>query len=181
MPKAPAAAPGTTERAVFKIFIRGSIDAVWREITKTDSAQLCMFDMMLVTPGLAPGNPVQMRSKNGKVVGIVGEVIEFDPPHRYGHTFKFTHLNDPACKVFYELKEVTGGVEFTMTLEDLPSGTKTAKQMVPGGDLIIKTLKSVVETGKVPVGTRMIYTMIALTAPFTTPKACKAENWPLVK
>lgn len=41
-----------SERAVFKIFIRGSIEAVWHEITKTDEPQLCMFNMRLDTDGL---------------------------------------------------------------------------------------------------------------------------------
>jgi uncharacterized protein YndB with AHSA1/START domain len=180
MPKTESA-PTATERAVFKVFIRGSIDAVWNEITKTDSAQLCMFDMMLVTPGLAPGRPIQMRAKNGKSVGVVGEVLEFDPPHRYAHTFKFTHLNDPPCKVFYDLKPVVGGVEFTLTLEDVPSGTKTAKSMVPGGKMIVDTLKALVETGKPPFRVRLLYAMFTVMAPFTTPKVCAVENWPLQK
>jgi uncharacterized protein YndB with AHSA1/START domain len=167
-----------TERAVFKILIRGSVDDVWREITKTDTVQACMFNMRLATPGLAPGAPMQMQSKNGKYVGVVGEVLEFDPPRRYGHTFKFTNYNDPPCKVFYDLKPVTGGVEFTMTLEDVPSGTKTAKSMISGGNMIVKTLKSVVETGKPPLGTRMLYSLFALLEA-TTPVICKAENWPL--
>lgn len=167
-----------TERAVFKVFIRGPIEAVWREITKTNQAQGAMFDMVLATPGLVAGAPVQMRSKSGKIVGIVGEVIEFDPPRRYGHTFKFTRLDDPPCKVFYDLKEVTGGVEFTMTLEDLPSGTKTSKQMLMGGNLIVKALKSIVETGKPPFGVRLMYGMFALMEPLA-PARCKAENWPM--
>jgi len=43
-----------SDRAVFKVFIRGTVEAVWREITKTDSLQGAMFNMRLVTPGLAP-------------------------------------------------------------------------------------------------------------------------------
>ena len=58
-----------TERAVFKVWIKGPIDAVWREITKTDSVQRAMFNMRLHTPGLKPGAPFQMRSKDGKIVG----------------------------------------------------------------------------------------------------------------
>jgi uncharacterized protein YndB with AHSA1/START domain len=168
------------ERAVFKVMIKGPIDAVWREITKTDSVQRAMFNMRLHTPGLKSGAPFQMRSKDGKIVGIVGEVLEFDPPHRYVTTFKFTRFDDPPCKITYELKEVAGGTEFVMTLDDLPPGTVTAKQMVQGGTLIINTLKSLVETGKLPLGTRVLYAMFALMGPLA-PKKARVENWPLSK
>jgi hypothetical protein len=167
-----------SDRAVFKVFIRGTVDAVWREITKTDSLQGCMFNMRLVTPSLAPGAPMQMRSGSGKYVGVVGEVIEYDPPRKYSHTFKFTQFDDPPCTVTYELKPVTNGVEFTMTLDNLPPGTKTAKQMVGGGTLIVNTLKAIVETGRPKLGVRLLFRLFRLLEP-TTPARCKVENWPL--
>jgi uncharacterized protein YndB with AHSA1/START domain len=168
-----------TERAVFKVFIRGSVDAVWREITKTDTAQACMFNMRLHTPGLKPGAPIRMRTKNGKYTGVVGEVLEYDPPRKYSHTFKFTNYDDPPCTVTYELKPVAGGVEFTMMLDEMPKGTKTAKQMVQGGQMIVNTLKAVVETGKPPLGTRILYGMFSVLEPFVSPKATRTENWPM--
>jgi hypothetical protein len=121
------AMPDTVERAVFKIVIRGTIEAVWREITKTDSAQQCFFNMCLHTPGLKIGSPIQMRTRSGKYVGVIGKVLEFDPPRRYAHTFRFTNLDDPECKVIYELKEVPDGVEFVMTLEDMPAGERRSR------------------------------------------------------
>lgn len=166
------------ERAVFKVFIKGPIEAVWREITKTESVQQAMFNMRLHTPGLRPGAPFQMRSKDGKLVGIVGEILEFDPPHRYVTTFKFTQMDDPPCRITYELKEVAGGTEFVMTFDDLAPGTATAKQMLQGGTLIINALKSLVETGRLPLGTRLLYALFALMAPFA-PKSTRVENWPL--
>ncbi|MFO0958537.1 MAG: SRPBCC domain-containing protein [Isosphaeraceae bacterium] len=165
-------------RAVFQVFIQGPIDAVWREITKADSVQKAMFDMRLHTPGLKPGAPFQMRSKDGKVVGIVGEVLEIDPPHRYVTTFKFTRFDDPPCKIIYELREVVGGTEFTMTLDGLPPGTATSKQMVQGGPLITKNLKALVETGRLPLGTKVLYALFTILGPLA-PKKTHAENWPM--
>lgn len=167
-----------SERAVFKVLIKGPIEAVWREITKTDSVQQTMFNMRLHTPGLRPGAPFQMRSKDGKLVGVVGEILEYDPPHRYVTTFKFTRMDDPPCKITYELKEVAGGTEFVMTFDDLAPGTTTAKQMIQGGTMIINNLKSLVETGKLPVGTRILYGLFAIMAAFA-PKAVRVENWPM--
>lgn len=166
------------EKAVFQVWIRGTLQAVWNEITKTHEPQGCFFNMQLHTPGLAPGAPMQMRTKSGKYVGAIGEVLEFDPPHRYAHTFRFTDKNDPPCKVIYELKEVNGGVEFTMTLDDLPAGTTTTKQMKQGGPMITKTLKAIVETGRPTFGVRLLYRFIGWMEPFT-PKTCRLANWPM--
>ena len=167
-----------TETAVFKVFIRGTIDAVWHEITRTDAVQACMYNMALETDGLKPGGQIRMRSANGKYTGVVGEVLEFDPPHRYVHTFLMTQLDDPPSKVTHELKAVTGGVEYTLTHEGLIAGSKTAKQATQGGAMIANTLKAVVETGRPSFGIRMLYRMIRVLQ-FLTPKHCKSENWPL--
>lgn len=167
-----------TENAVFKVHIRGSIENVWREITKTDELQQCMFNMRLHTPGLQAGAPMQMRTKNGRYTGVVGEVLVFDPPRRYGHTFRFTNYSDPPCKVFYDLEEVDGGVDFTLRIEDVPVGTKTAKQMKQGGNMIVNTLKRVVETGKPSFGTRMLFLVFRLMEPLS-PRSMRAEKWPL--
>ena len=172
-----------TERAVFQVHIRGDIQDVWREITKSDSLQKAIFNARMHTNGLRPGGKVQMRTANGKYVIVVGDVLEFDPPRRYAHTFRFTTLQDPPCKVIYDLKEVEGGVEFTLTVDDLPKGTQTAKHMNAGGTAIVNTLKAVVETGRPALGTRFGYAMQTLLGPLMLPlifgKKCRSENWPL--
>jgi uncharacterized protein YndB with AHSA1/START domain len=168
----------TTEKEIYRVFIRGSIQAVWREITKTDEIQGAMFNMRLHTTTLGPGAPVRMRSANGKFTAIVGDVLEFNPPHRYAHTFRFTNYDDPPCKVIFDLKEVEGGVEFTMTLEDVPAGTKTAKQMKQGSQMIVNSVKAIVETGRPSLGTRLLYRLIRALE-FLNPKRTRSENWPL--
>lgn len=167
-----------TETAVFRIFIKGSIQAVWHEITKTDEPQQCFFNNRLHTDGLKVGGKVRMRTANGKYTGVVGRIVEFDPPRRYSHTFKFTNIDDPECTVIYDLAEKDGGVEFTLTIENLPVGTKTAKQMTQGGTMIINTLKSMVENGRPSFGTRALFTLFRVLEPMS-PKKCLSENWPL--
>ena len=167
-----------TEKAVFKVFINGSVDAVWREITKTDEPQGCFFDNWMETSEFRPGGKLRMLSKSKKYVGVVGEILEFEPKTRFGHTFKFTHYDDPPCRIFYELVPKESGVEFKMTIEDLPVGTKTAKDMIRGGDMITKALKAIVEEGRPGFGTRALYGMFRLLEPMT-PKSCRSEKWPL--
>lgn len=167
-----------TENAVFKVFIRGPIEKVWHEITKTDEVQQCFFNMRMHANRLEEGGEIRMRTKSGKYTGAVGEILVFDPPHHFGHTFRFTQYDDPPCKVFYDLEEIEGGTEFTMRLEDLPKGSKTAKDMLRGGPFITKTLKAIVETGRPSFGTRVLYGMFGLMEPMS-PKTTRTENWPL--
>ena len=164
--------------AVFKVHIRGSIDAVWREITKTDEIQKCMFNCRMEASNFGVGGKMRMVNDNGKYAVVVGEIIEWDPPTNYAHTFKFTNYDDPECIVRYHLIPADGGVDFTLTLENLPEGTKTAKQMTQGGTMIVNTLKAVVETGKPTFGIRMLYVLFKAMTPLT-PKKCRVDNWPI--
>lgn len=167
-----------TVRLVSRVVIRGKIEDVWREITKTDTPQLAFFGAQMRYKALSAGSPVQMRTPDAKFTSVVGEILEVAPPHRFSHTMKFTAHDDPYCKVTYELKEVPEGVEFTLISEDVPAGTKTAKDMTRGGDFIVKTLKEIIETGRPALGTRVLYALFGLLA-FTTPAKCRSEHWPL--
>jgi uncharacterized protein YndB with AHSA1/START domain len=164
---------------VSRVVIQGRIDDVWREITKTDEPQQAMFGAQMHRLGLAPGSPIRMRTPDGRYTSVVGEILECDPPRKLSHTMKFTAYDDPWCKVTYELREVPEGVEFTLTSEDVPAQTKTAKDMERGGPFIVSTLKAVVENGRPSLGTRLLYGLFGLIGPLMTPKKCASENWPL--
>ncbi len=168
---------GTAEAAYYRVLIRAPIHKVWAELTRTDAVLPFFFNGVCRSPGLAVGAPMRMQSKDGKNTSVAGEVVEFDPPHRYAHTFKFTNLDDPPCVVRYVLEEVDEGTQFTLITENVPAGTKTEKYMVSGGDFITKNLKAVVETGRATAGGRFALFMMRLFAPFT-PKQSRTENWP---
>jgi uncharacterized protein YndB with AHSA1/START domain len=164
--------------ALFRIVINADIDRVWRELTKTDEAQGAVFNAWLHTTGLAPGGKLQMRTGTGKHVLVEGEVVEFDPPHRFVHTHRFTQYDDPVCQVAYELKPVADGVEVTLRVVGMAAGTRTAKSMQQGGDMILKTLKAIAETGRPPMATRLMYSAFGLLE-FVLPKRTRSEHWPL--
>lgn len=166
------------ENQVYRVVIQAPLQDVWDALTKGGEPLPFFFGSVMHTKGLQPGNRICMRTPNGKYTGVVGDILEVDPPHRFVHTFQFTHLDDPPCKVIYELRETPEGVEFTLITEDVPAGTKTQKSMAQGGPFITETLKSLVETGKPSFGKRLILLIIRLTSPLT-PKRCRSENWPL--
>lgn len=166
------------DRLVNKILIRGRIEDIWRELTKNNEPQAAVFNAWLHAQRLAPGAKLQMRTGDGKFVLVIGDVLEFDPPHRFAHTFRFTQYDDPPCTVVYELKPVSGGVEVSLIVENVPVGTRTAKEMTSGGLMILKTLKAVVETGRPTLGIRAMYWVMDRMS-FVLPKRCRAEAWPL--
>ena len=165
-----------TKQLVHRVIIRATMREVWDALTKEGEVLQFFFGSVMHTTGLKPGAQLRMRTPNGKYTGVVGEILECNPPYRFSHTFRFTSLSDPPCRVTYELREVDGGVEFTLTSDDVPCGTKTESQMAQGGGFITSVLKSVVETGRPSFGHRLLLTLIRL---FPNPAACKSENWPL--
>lgn len=178
--EAPAAADtpvaGPTQ-SVMRIEIDGPIQAVWDEITKTGEVIPCFFNMRMECARLEPGATMSMRSRNGRHVGVVGEILEVDPPRRFSHTFRFTDRDEAPVIVDYDLRETdAGGTEFTLTVRDMVPGSKTAKQMTSGATMIANTLKACIETGRPSFGTRMLFVLFAATAPLT-PKRCRTEHW----
>ena len=167
-----------TTKAVFRIVIDGKIETVWHELTKQGEPQAAVFNAWLTAQSLAVGNAMQMRTGSGKKVLVVGKVTAFEPSHRFAHTFRFTQHDDPECEVVYELKQLPAGVECTLIVERMPVGTKTAKGMQDGGTMILNALKQVVESGRVSLGTRIMYWLMARLE-FLLPARTDARNWPL--
>ena len=165
-------------RAVFRVVIDGSQQAIFEELTSLERPLGAIFNSRMATTGLKRGGRIQMRTVSGKYTIVDGDILEYDPPHRFVHTHRFTSHDDPVSIVTYELKPVTGGIEVTLTVDDLPLGTKTAKEMQGGGDFILKNLKSIIEQGRPPFATRLMYWMFGAME-FVLPARSKSEHWPI--
>jgi len=174
---APAAAVDKG-RAVFRIVIDGPQQAIFDELTSVDRPLGAIFNSCMATTGLKRGGRIQMRTASGRYTIVEGDILEYDPPHRFVHTHRFTQYDDAVSIVTYELKPVAGGIEVTLTVDDLPLGTRTATEMERGGMFILKNLKAIVETGRPPLATRLMYAMFGAME-FVLPARSKSERWPL--
>ena len=168
------------KKAMFRVVIDGSQQAIFEELTRTDRPLGAIFNSRMHTTGLRAGGRMQMRTVSGDHTIVDGEIVEYDPPRRFVHYHRFTQMDDPVCKVTYELKPVSGGIEVTLTVDDMPAGTKTEKEMAKGGDFILANLKAIVEKGRPPLGTRIMYAMMGAME-FMLPGRTKTANWPLEK
>jgi hypothetical protein len=167
---------GNAEDAVFRTFIKADIQRVWREFTKQGETQGAVFNAWRHSASaLGAGVPKQMRTGTGRHVIVDGTVEVFEPPNRFVHTHRFTQFDDPLCRVSHELKPVGGGVEVTLRVLGLPSGTPTAKSMAGGGTRILATLKAVSETGQPTMGTRLMYWVFDQME-FVLPARTKSEH-----
>lgn len=168
------------DREVYRVRINAPIDTVWSELIDMTSPRPFFWNGSWDTPEFAPGNPYRVASNQGKVVAVIGRILEMDPPHRLVTTFRLTTLPDPPSQVTYLLEEKDGGTEFSLITERVLAGSKSEKSMADGSRFIVENFKQYIETGKVTFGARMVLAMYSLMAPLT-PKAMRAENWPLDK
>lgn len=166
------------ERAVYKVLIKAPIETVWSELVNTQKPRPFFWNSTWDTPGLKSGAPYRMLSKDRKVVAVIGDILEIEPPYKMTTSFRLTSLDDPPSRVTYTLKETPDGVEFCLITENIPRGSKSEKSMAGGAKFIVKNFKSHVETGKATFGAQVILGLMDLMSSMT-PKALKAENWPL--
>ena len=125
---------------------------------------------------LRPGGTLRYLSPDRSRVFIAGEVLEVDPPRRFRHTYIFTMAPDPVTEVTWELEEVAGGCQVTLTHAGW-TVEKEAKKHEAGWAEILGLLKSELETGNIPTKTKLIYRMQTLFL-WALPKSTKAEKWP---
>jgi uncharacterized protein YndB with AHSA1/START domain len=131
------------------IYVRSTPEAAWEALTRPETASL-LFPAPLCEMGSAPGEPVVWAA--GGEVFAEGEVLEYAPPRRLAHTFRFVGeagaATDAPSKVCYEIEEAEGLVRLTLVHEDLQAGSQTAAVCAECWPLILSSLKTLLETGR---------------------------------
>ena len=162
------------ERQVHTIDIKAPIADVWAEITKLSHVQKPMFNTVLETD-FKPGSRMLYRSEDGKRVFILGEVKECVPPRRFVHTFRFVGLGETPTLVEWTLEEKGGATRVTVVHSQFVDQKKTADSVRTSWTAILGNIKSVVETGNVPMATRVKHGLMQAFM-FMAPKATLRSN-----
>lgn len=169
--------PQHADKAIYKVVISAPIDTVWSELINTATPRPFFWNSRWDTEGMAAGNTYRMLSADQRTVGVVGKILEIDPPRRLVTTFRLTSLDDPPSRVTYELEEVDGGTELRLITENVVAGSKSEKSMADGSKFIVENFRAYVETGKVKFGARMMLGIMGLMGAFA-PKSMRADSWP---
>ncbi len=158
---------------VASIYVEAPIERVWEEITKTGSLQRPLYNTVLIGD-LTPGSRLRYSSSDRKRVFVVGEVVEVTPPTRFVHTYIMTLDPDLETTVSWDLAAEGGGCRVTLTHSGWTDQHSTAEKTAKGWEEILGLLKAEVETGSIPVKTRLTYKLMRLFS-FALPKRTSAE------
>ena len=164
-------------REVWQVQIDAPIETVWNTIVATDAVMPHLFGAVCEAPeGLGTGRTFRMVSRDGRMVTVVAEVLDFSPPHRFSHTIHFTqNKGEVPGRTTYELRERDGGTELTLIAEAV-AGSKTAK-MGKSGPFIVANIKRIAETGRPTLLGRVITALSPVMARLM-PARARVEHWP---
>ena len=164
--------PAGRDRVV-SVFIKTPIERVWDEITKTGSVQRALYNTTMIGD-LTVGSRLRFTNSNHKRVFVVGEVIEVTPPTRFVHTYIMTMQRDPETTVTWDLASEGNGCRVTLTHSGWTDVHTTEDKTVKSWSQILDLLRSEVETGSLPLKTRITYTIMGLFS-FALPKRTTSE------
>lgn len=142
---------------VVSIHIAVPVERVWEEITKTGRVQRALYNTVL-DGTLEPGSRLRYYSPDRKRVFIVGEIVEVEAPRRFSHTYWFTMWKGgPPTLVTWELEPEAGGCRVTVTHSGWTGEHEAYEKTVGGWTEILGLLKQDLETGELPLKTRIMY------------------------
>ncbi len=171
--------PAYAETIINRTFIQAPIDTVWSTLVATDRVLPFFFGSVCETEnGLRENAKMRMVHPNRKIAMVVGEVLRFDPPNCYSHTFQMTNIDEPPCRVTYNLREKDAGTEFELVIENAIEGSQLLKQMVGAQRFISSNLKALCETGRPALSGRFVGMMSPVIALFAK-RGQRVKNWPL--
>jgi uncharacterized protein YndB with AHSA1/START domain len=98
-----------------------------------------------------PGSKWEHRSSETGEIGLVGKVLECDPPKRLVLTWaspKDAANASAHSRVTFELQPIEDMVRLTVTHDQLTPGSGMQRDITAGWPRVLSSLKSFLETGK---------------------------------
>ena len=138
-----------TAEHVYVTYIAASQQKIWNAIVNPEfTHKYWTYDNI---SDWKVGSKWEHREKETGKLGIVGKVVEFDPPRRLVLTWADPkEAADPAAnsRVTFQLEPMDEMVKLTVTHDQLLPGSGMERGITEGWPRVLSSLKSFLETGK---------------------------------
>lgn len=136
---------------VYQLYIKASGQQVWEAITTAEVVSR-FFHGAQKEGKLEVGARIKGWSPDRSQLWTDNEVLEYDPPRRFVHTWRSLYdpemAAEPESRVTWEVEEQPGGfARLTVIHDRLEASPKTAAS-VTGWSYILSNLKTLLETGE---------------------------------
>jgi uncharacterized protein YndB with AHSA1/START domain len=131
---------------------------VWTAFVETEVPRSYYFDTVLQAELEAGGRWRFVTEDRGRLLAA-GEIVELQPPARLEMTFAAADLEDAPSRLAVGLEAVDGGTRVEVTHGAFAGETATFRRFRRAHPLALSAMKSVLETGRLPLRAR-IYTAI---------------------
>ena len=134
---------------VYTIYIASTPEKVFEALTDAKMSERYWHGNSVVSDWKV-GSPFALRLARHDN-DVTGEVLEYDPPHRLAYSFRAHDGSDggKASRVTFELERQRDQVRLTMIQDRFEPGSEVIGKVSKGWPLVLSSLKSYVECGKV--------------------------------
>jgi uncharacterized protein YndB with AHSA1/START domain len=135
---------------VYVIYIASTPEKVFEALTSTEASRH-YWHGNFVESDWKVGSPFALRLVRHEKDDVTGEVLEYDPPRRLSYSFRAQDNLDggKASRVTFELEPQRDQVRLTMIHDQFEPGSEVLGKVSQGWPLVLSSLKSYVECGKV--------------------------------
>ena len=134
---------------VYVIYIASTPEKVFEALTDAEASKLYWHGNSLDSDWKV-GSPFALRLARHEN-DVTGEVLEYDPPRRLAYSFRAHDGSDGGkpSRVTFELEPQRDQVRLTMIHDQFEPGSTVIESVSKGWPLVLSSLKSYVECGKV--------------------------------
>ncbi len=169
---------GTAESSLRCAFVVDAEPAtVWEAFTRTGEPRAYYFDAVLEAD-MFPGGRWRFVTDDRERLLAGGQILALEPPRRFAQTFAAADLNDLPSRITVEIEELDAGCRVILVHDRFQGQTKTYKRFRRAHPLALSALKSLLETGELPMRARL-YT--AVFKPGMKLLTVRAEPWESVR
>lgn len=132
-----------------RVYIGAPAETVWSWLVEPERVEQYHLSLLQQRPS-APGDRIEYVGKVGYQPLVAGTVLELVETRRLVHTFQFQFADpDPESRVSFEL--IRYGEEMCcleLRHEGLLRGSETERTVGHSWDVMLSSLKTIVETGR---------------------------------